>query len=75
MESQLSYNIVNISSGARTTCSAHAAWGLVLLVQRATRKSTKVSFPQKAVGYVTKFAPHMALKVMAGGKLTFDKGS
>ena len=24
-------------------------------------------------GYVTKFAPHLALKIIAGGKLTFDE--
>ena len=37
-----------------------------------TRWTTRVSFPQNSRGYVTKFAPHKALKLITYSKLTFD---
>jgi len=39
----------------------------------ATRWSARVSLPRNFEGYVTKFAPHMALKLIARGKLIFDE--
>ena len=39
----------------------------------ATRWIPKISLPQNYGGYVSKFAPHKALHLIAGGKLTFDE--
>jgi len=38
-----------------------------------TRWSSRVSFVRILERYVTKFAPHTALKLIAEGKLTFDE--
>jgi len=41
----------------------------------AVRWSTRVSLAHSFERNVAKFAPHLALKLIACGKLTFDKGS
>jgi len=38
-----------------------------------TRGSSRVSLPRISEGYVTKFAPHLALKLIKRGTLTFDQ--
>ena len=46
---------------------------LVVSRNSSTRWSTRVSFPLNLGCYVTKFAPHKALKLIAWFKLTFDE--
>ena len=43
------------------------------LLPLPTRWSSRVSLPRKSAGYVTKFAPHLTLKLIASGKFTFDE--
>ena len=38
-----------------------------------TRRSTRISFPLNSAGYVTKFAPHKALKLIVWRMMTFEE--
>ena len=41
----------------------------------STRRSSRVSLPRIFEGYVTKFAPHKALRLIARGKLHMHEAS
>ena len=45
----------------------------VFVSRHPTRWPLRVSFPPNLEGFVTKFAPYKALKLMVCGKLTFDE--
>ena len=42
-------------------------------IRQATRWTSRGSLPQYFEGYVIKFAPHKAVKLIGRGKLTFDE--
>ena len=52
------------------TCSRGEALGVRPLPSK--EGTTEKKLPQNSAGYVTKFAPHKALKSITCGKLTLD---